>query len=210
MRYFIYLLIFLVFIAGCKNASNKYFTGTINYNYTYKSDTLNADSLTAIRPSKGYFRYDTSGYQSRFTGADTNTYYYSGINNKCLSAEGNDTVYTCDDYSFATDSVMTFKIYNADEKILGYSCMVIEMQKKRSLVKYYYSNKLVMAPMTYNKHHAYNWDFYGSKTGGGLVLKVEHQFKDFTMTGVATNVNKELEEFRALEVDEEKFSEYCK
>jgi len=207
--------IYLIFIVpvllmtACSNHGKKYFTGTITYDYTYTSEHLDVDSLKAVRPFTGFFRYDTTGYQSRFIGKDTNTYFYSGDFNKCLAETGSQKNYTCENYNMATDSVMTFRIYDAEKKILGHECFVIEMQKKRSTVKYYYSKKLRMAPMTYDHHHAYNWDFYGAKSDGGLVLKLEHRFGDFVMVGIATEIKKGDENFKALEIDDKLFTEIC-
>lgn len=204
----VFTLAFLV--AGCKQEKqNNYFIGTVEYYYTYSSDSLNVDSLTRIRPDKGFFRYDSLDYQSKFTGKDTVTYYYSGKINKAVGASGSGE-YECEDYSVASDSVTAIRVYDTDEKILGYSCGVIEMHKTRSWVQYYFAKELIMAPGTYQKHKAFNWDTYGIKTKGGLVLKVKHQFKNFTMTGVATTIRKSNNNFRALELSDEEVTKICK
>jgi hypothetical protein len=199
----------LLLIAGCKDPGDLYFTGTIEYAYSYTSDSLNVDSLSAARPAKGFFRYDENYYQSRFIGADTNTYYYSGASNKCVSASGVLTNYACEDYGASTDSVLSFKLYDTEEKILGYNCIILEMQKTRSWVKYYVSKEIKMSPVTYRLHRAYNWDFYGEKAGGGMVLKLEHSFKSFTMSGIAIGLKEHDADFKALEIDEIKFAEIC-
>ena len=200
----------LTVIAGCKNSGTAYFTGTIDYNYTYTSDSLNTDSLSLIRPSKSNFRYDNNDYQSRFIGKDTEIYYYSGQLNKCIGKSSSQKNYDCEDYNLITDSVLSFKLYNTDEKILGYSCKILEIQKKNSWTQYYISKDLIISPTTYNKHKSYNWDFYGEKAGGGLILKSEHRFKHFTMKGMATDVTKQSKQFKALEIDEKLFSVLCK
>lgn len=200
-----------IIIAGCTSAGNNYFTGTINYRYSYTSDSLNQDSVSRLRPVESSFRYDENGYQSRFTGKDTETYYYSGLSNKCVSASGNPVVYACGDYGIITDSVLSAKLYETDEKVLGYRCKILELQKGNSWVKYYISTDLRIAPGTYRRHKSYNWDVYGEKANGGLILKLEHRFKKFTMSGIATSVSTfKKENFRALEIDEEKFSNICK
>jgi len=200
----------ILFMAGCNDTVGKYFTGTIEYAYTYTSDLLNLDSLSKARPSKGLFRYDEASYQSRFIGADTNTYYYSGKLNKTISETGIQKNYACEDYSIATDSVLSYKLNNTEEKILGYNCRVIELQKSRSFVKYYVSNEHIMSPTTYKDHRSYNWDFYGNKTGGGLILKVEHRFRNFTMHGEAKDLQIKKNNFKALEIDEKLFSQICR
>ena len=61
--------ILLLHVAGCNgHTEEKYFTGEIEYRYTYESNVLNTDSLAKERPVKGIFRYDLANYQSRFQG----------------------------------------------------------------------------------------------------------------------------------------------
>lgn len=203
-------VILLILTAGCKNAGTKYFSGTVEYSYIYTSDSLNVDSLSEMRPHKSDFRYDMNNYQSRFIAKDTETYYYSSQLNKCLGKGGHQKNYECEDYSLVTDSVLSFRVYDTDEKILGYSCRILEIQKGNSWTQYYVSKDLVLAPATYNRHTSYNWDFYGEKAAGGLILKSEHRFKKFTMMGIATTVTKRNKNFKALEIEEKMFLEYCK
>ena len=207
-RQIIFLII--IFIASCNDRANKYFTGTVDYAYTYTSDSLNADSLAGTRPSKSILRYDELNYQSQFITADTLTNYYSGSLNKCLTQTGHSDNFMCEDYGGFTDSVLSYKIFDTDEKILGYSCKILEIQKKNSWLQYYVSNELKIAPATYRSHRSYNWDFYGEKANGGLILKSEHRFKFFTMKGITTAINKIDGDFDALGIDEKLFSQFCK
>ncbi len=201
----------VLFIAGCKNSDNKYFTGTVEYAYTYTSDSLNADSLAKTRPSKSILRYDTLNYQSEFiSSSDTNTNYYSGVHNKCISKTSYMGNYECLDYGVFTDSIISYKIIDTDEKIFGYSCKILEVQKKNSWLQYYFSNDLKIAPATYRRHASYNWDFYGEKANGGLILKSEHRLKYFTLKGIATSLSQGDDNFKALEIDEKLFSQFCR
>lgn len=204
------IFIVILFIAGCNDRDNKYFTGTLEYAYTYTSDSLNADSLARTRPSKSILRYDTVNYQSKFITTDTVTYYYSGHHNKSLFETNHSGNYECEDYGTFTDSVLSHKIYDTDEKILGYTCKILEIQKKNSWLQYYVSDDLKIAPATYRLHKSYNWDFYGEKANGGLILKSEHRFKYFTMKGIATFIELKHGDFKALETDENLFSRLCK
>jgi hypothetical protein len=83
------------------------------------------------------------------------------------------------------------------------------LQKRTSFVKYYVSREQKVAPATYQNHKAFNWDVYGEKASGGLILKLEHRFKNFTMKGTAIEVKKQDEKFKALETDEKKMIEIC-
>ncbi|MBL7738347.1 MAG: hypothetical protein JNK14_03955 [Chitinophagaceae bacterium] len=201
----------VIFQYACKEkVSSKFFSGTIEYSYAYSSDSMNIDSLTKTRPAKSIFRYDTSGYQSLFINSDTVTYYYSGKENKCLSRNNSEDKYECEDYSVVTDSVIAYKLYDTEEKVLGYSCRILEVQKKNSWLRYHVSTDLRIAPAVYNKHVSYNWDFYGNKASGGLILRSEHRFRYFTMRGTATAVNRADGNFNALEAAEKLFSAICK
>lgn len=211
MKYgYLYMLTFLLVHSGCMNKKKQqYFTGIIEYTYAYSSDSMNADSLASARPAKGIFRYDLDNYQSQFLGKDTITYYYSGPLNKALSITGRGPGYECEDYAVASDSVISWKLYDTNEKILGQNCSVLEMQKKSSWVKYFISKERTVAPGTYQKHRAYNWDVYGEKAMGGLILKMEHRFKYFSMKGTAVMIKDEAKDFKALELDERRFLETC-
>lgn len=200
-----------VFCIGCKGAErNNYFTGIIEYEYTYASDSLNVDSLARIRPSIGIIRYDTLNYQSKFIGADTNTNYYSGLLNKNLSKTNHTGNFECEDYGAFTDSIVSFQIIDTDEKILGYSCKILEVQKKNSWLQYYFATDLKIAPLTYNRHASYNWDFYGEKANGGLILKSEHRLRYFTLKGIATSISERDDDFKALEINDSLFAIHCK
>lgn len=195
---------------GCQNGkTNNYFTGTVDYTYSYSSDSLNADSLAKGRPSKSVFSYDTTGYQSVFSGRDTMKYYYSGKRNRCVSLNSSGGEMQCEDYSVLTDSVLSVRLYDTDEKILGYACKVLEMQKKNSWVKYYVSKELRIAPATYLLHRSYNWDTYGIQADGGLILKLEHRFRYFTMAGIATTVTQMPGNYQALELPEKEWEKIC-
>ena len=126
-----------------------------------------------------------------------------------MSQTGSLGHYECEDYGAFTDSVISWKLIDTDEKILGYSCKILEIQKKNSWLQYYVSNDLKVGPATYRRHASYNWDFYGEKANGGLILRSEHRLRYFTLKGIATAINKSNSYFKALEIDERLFTQYC-
>ena len=101
-------------------------------------------------------------------------------------------------------------MYDTEEKILGYPCKIIEYQTKVFWNRYYVATDFKIAPGTYKNHLSYNWSFYGEKSEGGLILKLEHRFKKYTMKGIAIEVKERGENFKALQIDEKLFSENCK
>lgn len=181
----------------------KYFTGTIEYQYTYSSAILDVDSLSKHTPHKSEFRYDNINYQSRFFAIDTTTYYYHGESGKCLSHIHAENRFECEDYRLPTDTVISYKEYKTDEKILGQPCKVIEWQGKYFYNILYVSTDVKISPATYRNHLAYNWKFYGEKADGGLILRSEHRFKNYTMKGMAVKMKKERR-LKSLTIDTEK------
>lgn len=208
MSNIIFLTYSLLLLSSCNESH--YFMGTIEYQYTYESSTLNADSLTKYKPFKSEFRYDYLNYQSRFFGVDTITYYYSGKLGKCISQINDEEIFQCEDYRIQTDSIISFKVYETEEKIMGYNCRIIEWQGKYFYNIFYVSTDLKIATGTYKDHLSYNWKFYGEKTGGGLILKSEHRFKNYTMKGIVVNIKGEDDYFKALIVDNKNFEINCK
>lgn len=209
MKLLIILLFSIILFSPSCVEKQKYFIGQIEYKYSYEGVQLNVDSLTALKPDKSIFRYDINNYQSQFIGQDTFTYFYSGTLNKCISETNSKRDYECEDYSIPTDSIISFNIYDTDEKVLGHHCKILEYQSKRFWNRYFVSTDLKIAPGTYEKHLAYNWKFYGEKADGGLILKSEHRFKNYTMRGIATSLNQQYKYFNALLLDEKTISTIC-
>ncbi len=208
-RFQLAILFCLIFFLRCGGSKGKYFTGTLEYAYSYESSILNADSLAQVKFAKSIFRYDLNDYQSQFISKDTFTYFYSGSLNKCLSETNSRRDYECEDYAAPTDSILYFKVYDTDEKVLGHPCRILEFQSKYFWNRYYVSKDLKIAPNTYQKHLAYNWAFYGEKAEGGLILKLEHRFKNYTMKGIVTDLKQYGADFKALEKDAQVLKEIC-
>ncbi|MBK7879673.1 MAG: hypothetical protein JNK69_06720 [Saprospiraceae bacterium] len=192
-----------------KVTNGNYFTGKVEYQYFYESELLNVDSLKSIKPFKSFFRYDTMDYQSQFIGKDTLTYYYSGKLNRCLSRINTMIEYECEDYGVFTDSIINFRVYNTDEKVMGQNCKIVEYQTRYYWTKYYVSQDIILAPGTYRRHLAYNWSFYGKIADGGLILKLEHRFKNYTMKGIATHISMFEKSFKANEIDLSSIMKAC-
>lgn len=207
----LYIFLFSVILlnASCIQ-KQQYFNGQIEYKYTYEGDSINIDSLTRLKPHKSIFLFDNNNYQSKFIGQDSFTYYYNGTLNKCITETNSNKDYACEDYGIPTDSIISFKTYDTDEKVLGFQCKIIEFQAKRFWNKYFVSTDLIIAPGTYNKHVSYNWKYCNEKTGGGLILKSEHRFKNYTMKGVITAINQHDNNFHAVPFDEKTISAICK
>ena len=178
---------------------NNYFFGQITYAYHYESETLDIDSISNLKPRIGIFRYDLENYQSQFIGPDTTTYYYVGRVHKVAYMDKNGN-YECEDYGFPTDSIITFKKYETDIKILGQPIKVLEFQSKLFWTRYYVSKDLKISPKTYKDHIAYNMSFYGHQTDGGLILRVVHKFKNYTMIGEVISLEPFEDEFSALQL----------
>lgn len=204
----IVLIVGLSFLTSC--VKPKFFNGSIEYKYSYESGTLNEDSLAKLKPYKSEFRYDNDNYQSRFFAQDTTTYYYSGRLGKCISQINSINKFECEDYSVSTDTILSYKEYETNEKILGQKCKIIEWQGKYFYNIFYVSTDMQIAPTTYKNHVSYNWKFYGEKSKGGLILKSEHRFKNYTMKGIAVSMKEEKNDFTSLNIDTTYFELNCK
>ncbi|MFD2823166.1 hypothetical protein ACFS5M_05760 [Lacinutrix iliipiscaria] len=202
-------LCFCVTLFHCNKNDEEYFQGKIIYKYHYTSDSLNADSLNLNRIRKSIFQFNLNNYQSTFIDNDTTTYFYISKINKCLIKINSNLQQECEDYSLSTDSILHFKVYDTDEKILGHNCQVLEFQGKYFWNKYYVSKDVKIAPSTYRKHEAYNWKFYGEKVDGGMILKLEHRFKNFTMYGEALLLSNLNTNERALQITPEEIASVC-
>ncbi len=204
----IYIFGFIA-LFGCNDGKDEsYFTGKITYQYSYASDLMDVDSLSKLKPMFGEFRYDLLDYQSKFIGKDTITYYYMGNINKGIwkNEVGH---YECEDYGFPTDSIISFRVYDSSQKILGHEIKVLEFQSKLFWTRYYVSKNLQIAPETYKKHTAYNLSFYGNQTDGGLILKLEHKFKNYTMFGDLSELKKHKPDFKAIEINRNEIMNAC-
>jgi hypothetical protein len=166
--------------------------------------------LAKLKPYKSEFRYDNDDYQSRFFAQDTTTYYYSGRLGKCISQINSTNKFECEDYSVSTDTILSYKEYETNEKILGQKCKIIEWQGKYFYNIFYVSTDMQIAPTTYKNHVSYNWKFYGEKSKGGLILKSEHRFKNYTMKGIAVSMKEEKNDFTSLNIDTTYFELNCK
>ena len=197
------------FVFSCQNHNNDYFHGQITYKYHYTSNTLNADSLNSHRIHSSVFKYDQNDYQSTFIDKDSTTYYYVSAINKCLMAINSQLQNTCEDYSKATDSILDFKVYDTNEKILGQNCRILEFQGLYFWNRFYVSKDIQISPNIYKNHKAYNWQFYGNQAAGGLILKLEHRFKNFTMHGEAVSISEMDLNQKALDISAEAVLSIC-
>ena len=204
-----FICVFSCTLFSCQNQNKDYFQGQVIYKYHYTSDVLNIDSLNQSKIHTSIFKYDTENYQSTFINKDSTTYFYLSSINKCLKAINGQLQDICEDYSEATDSIINFRVYDTDEKILGQDCMIIEFQGLHFWNRFYVSKDSKISPNTYKDHKAYNWQFYGNQTHGGLILKLEHRFKTFSMHGEATYISNLKWNEKALDITTQEALSNC-
>lgn len=202
----LFILISMTFYA-CNNSKSvrttpKFFHGKITYNYTYESALLELESLTRSKPHTGTMIFEDNNYESSFIGKDTMNYIYSGDINMCYQFDGNGNSLGCENYRLYTDSILSYKLYETSEKVLDQECMILEFQGKYFWNRYYISKETKLNPEVFENNNAYNWSFYGGKSNGGLILKLEHRFKDFTMKGVAVSVQVYTPDMNMIRMDD--------
>ena len=223
MKYYL-LLFFASFLMACADTSSntdattkptkadasQYFQGEIHYKYSYSSETLNLGYLESKRPKRGVFKYDLQHYQSIFYGPSITSYYYSGITNHAISSIDGAFDINCTDYGINPDSLLHFEVHPTDEKILGQDCMIVEFQTPNVYTRYHVSKSVFLAPDTYQKHLAYNWSLYGEQGKGGIILKAEHFFSNFTMIGEVSKIVPYENGERAWDITEDAFAQACR
>ena len=116
----------------------------------------------------------------------------------------------CEDYKMNNDSIYSYEIIETDEKVLGHEVKILEFKSKYATNKFFFSKNYKVAPHNYDKHLAYNWKFYMEKADGGVILKVEHVFKKFTMKGVATQFEVQEINPKLFEIDKNKLKMACR
>ena len=206
------LLIFQIFACRQENYEEKfpYFQGEVEYAYTYESEVLDVDSLNENKPHTGVFRYDLDNYKSTFfSQIDTLSYYYLSETNSALAQDNAQIVRECENYGIPTDSIIYFNVYETNEEVMRHSCKVIEYKSKQLWNQYFVSKEIKVSPNTYKDHFAYNMEFYGRESDGGLILKLEHRFKKYTMKGIATRIRIFYKSESALELSAEKIKKLC-
>lgn len=181
------LTLFIVLFISCGQAPS-YFEGKIIYQYSYESETLNADSLAENRTASSEFYYQGARYKNSFIGKTIDRYIFNGDTGFSYHESSQTDTILCEDYRLPTDSVINLQIIPTKEKVLGYATQIIEIVGKFSTTKFWVSTTLKTNPDWYKSHQAYNWHFYLEQADGGIILKVEHIFKHFTMHGIATEV----------------------
>ncbi len=217
MKY--YLLLFCcIFLLSCSQTqqespktptTSKYFQGEIHYNYDYASETRNLGYIRSKRPKSGVFKYDLQHYQSNFYGATQRSYYYSGITNHAISSVDGAFDIKCTDYGINPDSLLHFEVHPTDVKIQGQACMIVEYQTVNVYTRYHVSKEVFLAPDVYQKHLAYNWSLYGQQGKGGIILKAEHFFDQFTMIGEVSKIVRYENGESAWDITEEAFQKAC-
>ena len=120
---------------------------------------------------------------------------------KCISQINSTNKFECEDYSVSTDTILSYKEYETNEKILGQKCKIIEWQGKYFYNIFYVSTDMQISQTTYKNHVSYNLKFYGEKSKVILILKSEHRFKNYTMKGIAVSMKEEKNDFTSLNID---------
>lgn len=198
-------------LSNCTSADQDYFKGEIHYTYSYASNRINLDSTNQSRPVKGVFKYDSKNYLSQFinTSDDTTSYYYLSDQNVAVSKSPGLSPWKCTSYGIATDSVLSYRYYDTHLVIEGQKCKILEFTSRYGTNKYFVSQEMFLHPSLYKNHVAYNWKFYGDITNGGIILRLEHQFPGYTMTGTTNKLIQYSSNDIAFNIPENRLLEYC-
>ena len=86
----------------------------------------------------------------------------------------------CLDYG-NNNSNSTIYSKNEIKKVKGKDCLIVYQENDYAKSKHYFSKNLKINPDIYLNHKAYQWDELMKNGNGGLVLRSEHSYKDYTL-----------------------------
>lgn len=161
----------LILLCSSFSSDNDLFVGKILYKYSFTDLKGNdiTDKLKLYFGSEQYYFIDKLNYKTydennnlvQLYNSETNTYYYFSKDKTAKKFDG------------ATLTSQTFKVTKLDkrEKIAGYDCESIQVEKDNSTTIYYFSKAIATDPKIFAKHNFGEWDKYLEATHGALTLK---------------------------------------
>ena len=182
-------LYFIIISSSLSDISESYFEGNIQFEHSYKSNSIDIDSLKIIRSNSAFYLFKGPYYKGVTYSKDTLIYIYNGNLSKCLFSKTSDNSVYCFDYSQSNDSKLkSWKILKATKEILGYKCNILVFEYPSYTSKYYYSKEIKLDPKVYETHAAYDYKKRLELTEGSVALLSEIIYPEYTMSISATKI----------------------
>jgi hypothetical protein len=183
-------LMALVFAVHSGKAQDPdYFEGSLTFKNYFKSDRLSEDSLNAANGSIGTYLYKGAFYKGMIFSDDTLVYVYNGKLSKCIFYNSKDRTTYCMDYSVdESERPKRTRVLKQPVNIKGHHCTVVETVYKNRVSRSYYTLGLKLDPDVYLTHAAYSYNKLMKLVQGGLLVRSEHFYREYTMISELVNI----------------------
>jgi len=187
MQKVFFILFFTFVVVNCFAQS---FEGKITYTNTYKSKfpNLTDEQLTEMMGTSFEYFFKAANYKTQSNGTLMQWQLYNANENKLYSKLSTSDSAIWNDVTVNPDTVFTAEVHLRVKEILGYSCDELILTCKSGVQKYYYSSKLPLDPMLFQKHLLGNWYEY-IKVAKAIPLKMIIDSPQFIMESTATAVD---------------------
>lgn len=187
------LLSFLCLLNFKTTAQNEHFEGAIIYDIVYQDKTgeMSDEEAQQFMGNEQKFSIKGDKYASEMNGFLNVKQIYVG-NDTLYSQMGGINALMYIDAKENPDSLISYKITEVDEKILGYDCQLLEIKSTEGLTSYYFNPKIVVNPEDYKNHEYGFWKFSLNVTGGALPLKSISDYEDLKLVIIAKSIDREI------------------
>jgi len=180
----ILLIISLITLTICRFSQQKeYFNGMVKHKHSYKSETLNADSLSSKKSVGDIYYFHENLYQGiTFVGENQLIYTYDSERNSCLDYNLKASSISCNDYSINQGDTLV-KSYKKEGAFTfnGMECELYILDYPTVTYHYYVTDGFYIDPKLYENHHAYDYSTKMKVLGGRLAIRTEIIKSDYTM-----------------------------
>lgn len=183
------LLVLALLILATITSPAQSFEGKITYTLSYKSNIsqMTDAQWSSMMGSVQEYYIKGGNYKSVLNGTIMQWQLYSNAENRLYSKMSNSETAFWNDGSSNPDVVLEVKLNRNAIDILGYNCDELILICKSGVQKYYFSSKLAVDFLLYEKHKFGNWYDY-LKESKAVPLKSISQNAQFTMESVAVEV----------------------
>jgi hypothetical protein len=184
-----WLFVFLIVVVVTPAEGQQFFEGTLLYQHSIESKKLSVDSLKKVLPKASLYLYRAEFYKGYVFALDTTVYIYHGGLGICMvKASGDATVY-CADYNKKIYEPQKIVVDRKQHNVNGYPCVMITSVFKNYKVRSWYHTGLKHYPEMFSKHKAYGYTKLMKAARGGIFVKSEIVYDNYTMTIELVNIN---------------------
>ena len=180
----ILLTISLITLTLCGFSQQKeYFNGMIKHKHSYKSETLNTDSLSSKKSVGDIYYFHKNLYQGiTFVGENQLIYTYDCERNSCLDYNLKASNISCNDYSINKgDTLVNSHKKEGTFTVSGIQCELYISEYPTVTYHEYVTDGFYIDSKLYENHNAYDYSTKMKVLGGRLAIRTEIIMSDYTM-----------------------------